>query len=117
MTTTSPVRQNGLTNTIQHGNCIETMRHIPTNSVDFILTDPLIVLAGAVLLDALRDLRFRKWTYAAGIVLFGLHIAVGQAEPVKYAFMRRGPESVCEWNWHYMPLLPLPWCSVPPLRP
>jgi len=36
---------------------------------------------------------------------------------VKYAFMGRGPESVCEWNWHYMPLLPLPWCSVPPLRP
>jgi DNA modification methylase len=40
MTTTSPVRQNGLSNTILHGNCIETMRHLPANSVDFILTDP-----------------------------------------------------------------------------
>jgi hypothetical protein len=83
----------------------------------FIFTDPLIILAGAVLLDTLSDLRFHRWTYPIAIVLFGLHIAVGQAEPVKYAFMRRGPESVCEWNWHYMPLLPLPWCSVPPLRP
>jgi len=79
----------------------------------FIFTDPLIILAGAVLLDSLCDLRFRKWTYPVAVVLFGLHIAIGQAEPVKYAFMRRGPESICEWNRHYMPLLPLPWCPAP----
>jgi hypothetical protein len=79
----------------------------------FIFTDPLIILAGAVLLDSLRDLRFRKWTYPVAVVLFGLHIAIGQAEPIKYAFMRRGPESICEWNRHYMPLLPLPWCPAP----
>ena len=83
----------------------------------FSFTDPLIILAGAVLLDTLGDLRFHKWTYPIAMVLFGLHIAVGQAEPIKYAFMRRGPEPVCEWNRYYMPLLPLPWCSSPPVRP
>jgi hypothetical protein len=83
----------------------------------FIFTDPLIILAGAVLLDCLRDLRFRQWTYAVGTVLFGLHIAVGQAEPIKYAFMRRGPESICDWNRHYAPLLPMPWCPSAPARP
>ena len=83
----------------------------------FIFTDPLIILAGAVLLDTLSDLRFHRWTYPIAVVLFGLHIAVGQAEPIKYAFMRRGPEPVCEWNRHYMPLLPLPWCSAAPVRP
>ncbi len=76
----------------------------------FIFTDPLIILSGAILLDRMPDLGFRKWTYPVAIVLFGLHIAVGQAEPIKYAFMRRGPESICEWSGHYMPLLPLPWC-------
>jgi hypothetical protein len=81
----------------------------------FIFTDPLIILAGAVLLDCLSDLRFRKWTYPVALVLFGLHIAIGQSEPIKYAFMRRGPESICEWNRYYMPLLPLPWC--PAARP
>ena len=81
----------------------------------FIFTDPLIILAGAVLLDTLRDLRFHKWTYPVAVVLFGLHIAIGQAEPIKYAFMRRGPQSICEWNRYYMPLLPLPWC--PAARP
>ena len=83
----------------------------------FIFTDPLIILAGAILLDRLSDLRFRKWTYPIATVLFGLHIAVGQAEPMKYAFMRRGPESICQWNRYYLPLLPLPWCSFPPIRP
>ena len=78
----------------------------------FIFTDPLIILAGAVLLDSLCDLRFRKWAYPVALVLFGLHIAIGQAEPIKYAFMRRGSESICEWNGYYMPLLPLPWCTA-----
>jgi hypothetical protein len=83
----------------------------------FIFTDPLIILAGAILLDSLPDLRFRKWTYPVAMALFGLHIAVGQAEPIKYAFMRRGPESICEWNRYYMPLLPLPWCPPSPAQP
>jgi hypothetical protein len=82
----------------------------------FIFTDPLIVLAGAVLLDSLTDLRFRKWTYPIALTLFGLHIAVGQAEPVKYASMRRGPETMCQWSGYHLPLLPLPWCP-PPARP
>jgi hypothetical protein len=77
----------------------------------FIFTDPLIILAGAILLDAMRDLRLYRWTYPIAMTLFGLHIAVGQAEPVKYAFKRTGPESICEWNPYYMPLMPLPWCK------
>jgi hypothetical protein len=83
----------------------------------FIFTDPLIILAGAMLLDCSRDLRFHKWTYRVAVVLFGLHIAVGQAEPIKYAFKRGGPESICQWNWLYLPLLALPWCTAPPVRP
>jgi hypothetical protein len=39
-----------------------------------------------------------------------LQIVISQAEPIKYALQRRGPESVCEWNQYYMPLMPVPWC-------
>jgi hypothetical protein len=78
----------------------------------FIFTDPLIVLAGAILLDRMRDLRFRKWTVPVALVLFGLHVTIGQAEPVKEAFKRTGPQSTCEWNDYYMPSLPLPWCPA-----
>ena len=83
----------------------------------FIFTDPLIILSGAVLLDGLNELRFHRWTYPVAMVLFGLHIAVGQAEPIKYASMRRGPQPICEWSGYYMPLLPLPWCNSPVARP
>jgi hypothetical protein len=76
----------------------------------FIFSDPLIIIAGAILLDQLRDLRFHKWAFPIGATLLGLHIAFSQAEPVKYAFKRTGPESICEWNGYYMPLMPLPWC-------
>jgi hypothetical protein len=78
----------------------------------FILTDPLIVLAGALLLRQMPDLRGRKWARPIALVLFVLQIVLSQAEPVKYALMRRGPESVCEWNQHYLPLMPLPWCPL-----
>jgi hypothetical protein len=79
----------------------------------FIFTDPLIILSGAILLDSLPDLRVHRRAFAVLAILLGLHIAVGQAEPIKYAFMRRGPESVCDWRPYYMPLLPLPWCPAP----
>jgi hypothetical protein len=83
----------------------------------FIFTDPLIILAGAVLLDRMSDLRFHKWAYPIAAALFVLQIGVGQAEPVKYATMRRGPESICQWRPYYLPLLQLPWCLAPPVRP
>jgi hypothetical protein len=79
----------------------------------FIFTDPLIILSGAILLDSLIDLRVHRRAFSVLAILLGLHIAVGQAEPIKYAFMRRGPESVCDWRPYYMPLLPLPWCPAP----
>jgi hypothetical protein len=83
----------------------------------FIFTDPLIILSGALLLDNFSDLRFHRWTYPVAVTLFALHIVVGQAEPIKYAFMRRGPEPICAWNGYYMPLMPLPWCPSPRVRP
>ena len=76
----------------------------------FIFTDPLIILAGAILLERLGELRLHKWAFPIAATLFGLHIAVGQAEPIKYAFKRSGPQSICEWNQYYMPLMPMPWC-------
>jgi hypothetical protein len=77
----------------------------------FVFTDPLIILAGAILLDCMRSLRFHKWAYPIAATLVGLHIVISQAEPVKYALKRAGPEPVCEWSGYHLPLLPLPWCK------
>jgi hypothetical protein len=77
----------------------------------FIFTDPFIIIAGAVLLDGMNWLRFHRLAFPVGIVLIVLHVAVGQAEPVKRAFARKGPEGICEWRMQYLPLLQLPWCA------
>jgi hypothetical protein len=77
----------------------------------FVFTDPLVILAGAILLDRMRYLRFHKWAYPIAATLVGLHLVIGQAEPVKYALKRAGPEPVCEWSRYHLPLLPLPWCK------
>jgi hypothetical protein len=83
----------------------------------FIFTDPLIILAGALLLDRLDDLRRAKWAYPIGVALIVAHVALSQAEPVKHVLKRSGPEYICEWNQFYEPELPLPWCDAPPKRP
>jgi len=79
----------------------------------FVFTDPLIILAGAILLDDLQPVRFHKWAPPIALTLFALQIVIGQSEPMKYAFMHRGPKPICEWNQHYLPLMPLPWCPPP----
>ncbi|CCE08280.1 conserved membrane hypothetical protein [Bradyrhizobium sp. STM 3843] len=76
----------------------------------FIFTDPLIILAGAILLDRITEIGSHRFALPIGYALIALHIAIGQAEPVKYATKRTGPESICEWHGYYMPLLQLPWC-------
>jgi len=40
MTTTVQIRQSNYIDSILHGDCIEVMRQMPVNSVDFILSDP-----------------------------------------------------------------------------
>jgi hypothetical protein len=63
----------------------------------FNYTDPLIIIAGAVLLAKLTDLQNHRWTYPIGATLIALHVAFSQAEPIKHAFLlRAGPESKCD---------------------
>jgi hypothetical protein len=82
----------------------------------FILTDPLIIMAGLVLLDRLTELRFHRWAFPAGVALIALHVGISQAEPIKLLTSRRGPDRICEWT-RYLPLLPLPWCDYPAKHP
>ena len=77
----------------------------------FIFTDPFIIIAGAVLLDRMNTLRSHRLAYPIGVVLIALHVVIGQAEPVKHAFARKGPEGICDWRMQYLPLLQLPWCG------
>lgn len=85
----------------------------------YVFTDPLIIIAGALLLDRMTDVRFMKWSYLIGLALVVVHVGFSQAEPVKRAMSRNGPDIVCTWNVEHMPLLPVPWCKdrAPGSRP
>jgi hypothetical protein len=62
----------------------------------FNYTDPLIIIAGALLLAKLTDLQNHRWAYPIGAALIALHVAFSQAEPIKHAFfLRSGPDSKC----------------------
>jgi len=80
----------------------------------FILSDPFIIIAGALLLDALPQVARMRGAYAVGLVLIVAHVVVAHPEPVKMVTKKSGPEYICEWNQIYQKLLPMPWCELPP---
>jgi hypothetical protein len=61
----------------------------------FLLTDPLAIIAAALLIAKLTDLQRHRWTYPVGMALIAAHIVVSQAEPVKHAFKTGGPDVLC----------------------
>lgn len=61
----------------------------------FLLTDPLAIIAAALLIARLSDLQRHRWAYPVGAALIVAHIAVSQAEPIKHIFRTDGPEVVC----------------------
>ncbi|MCK1733953.1 hypothetical protein IVA79_08295 [Bradyrhizobium sp. 138] len=77
----------------------------------FVFTDPLIIIAGMLLMARIEFVRFHRATYPIGATLIALHVVVGQAEPIKMLIKRSGPESICEWRHDHLSRLDLPWCT------
>lgn len=61
----------------------------------FILTDPLTVIAFAILMAKLTDLARHRFAVPIGAALIVAHVAVSQAEPVKHVFKSEGPQVLC----------------------
>ena len=79
----------------------------------FLLTDPLIVIAGALLLARLVDVQSHRWAYPAGMALIVVHVAISQAEPAKHMFKRGGPEELCGLYHQARQVEKLPVCAMP----
>ncbi len=78
----------------------------------FLLTDPLAIIAAALLIAKLTDLQHRRWTYAVGMALIGAHLVVSQAEPVKHAFKTGGPDVLCGLYHNAKRVEHLPVCKA-----
>jgi hypothetical protein len=67
----------------------------------FIYTDPLVVIAAALLLSTLVDLQSHRWVFPVGIVFLALHIGMSQIESVKFTLAKRLPLAFCQPHFHY----------------
>ncbi len=77
----------------------------------FLLTDPLAIIAAALLVAQLVDLQRHRWAYPAGMALIVVHVVISQAEPVKHAFKTGGPEVLCGLYHNAQRVERLPVCK------
>ncbi len=76
----------------------------------WIFTDPLIIMAGALLLAHLAPIRSHRFALPVSILLMVVTIVIGQSGALRTALLRAPPQPICEWNRSYLPLMPLPFC-------
>ena len=77
----------------------------------FHFTDPLIIIAAAVLLANVTMLQYHRWTYPIGAMLVGLHIVFSQAEPIKHALLLdSNPQNDCVFLDNLRRLERFPFC-------
>jgi hypothetical protein len=83
----------------------------------FTLTDPLIIIAAALLIAQLVDLQYHRWTYRLGFLLIAAHAVISQFEPVKQAYLRKeGPEIWCHLYPYAVRVEHYPFCPPEPGR-
>jgi hypothetical protein len=78
----------------------------------FLFTDPLVIIAGALLVSQTPDLLRHRWLYPVGAALIVAHVAVSQAEPIKHIFKSEGAEVLCGLYHHARQAERLPVCTV-----
>ena len=63
----------------------------------FVYTDPLLILAGVLVLAHLPDLQTRPWAQELGLGVLAFHVVWAHIEPVKKTFIQGEPEQSCVW--------------------
>jgi hypothetical protein len=67
----------------------------------FMLTDPLAIIAAALLLAKVPGLQSHARAYQIGVVLIAAHFALSQSEPVKHTFQSSKPFELCAAHFGY----------------
>jgi hypothetical protein len=80
----------------------------------FLLTDPLVIIAGAWLMVRVPSLQTHGRAYPVGAALIAVHVVISQAEPVKHIFRTDGPEVLCGLYDKAKRVEHLPVCSTLP---
>jgi hypothetical protein len=76
----------------------------------FTLTDPLVIIAAALLIAGLADLPYHRWAYPIALALIVVHIVMSQAEPVKKLIKSDGPDVICNFYYYAARVEHFPSC-------
>jgi hypothetical protein len=79
----------------------------------FNFTDPLVIIAAALLLANLPVLQNHRWIYAAGVALIAVHVVMSQMEPVKRLIRHDQPEVICDFYAYAARVEKFPTCPKP----
>jgi hypothetical protein len=79
----------------------------------FNFTDPLVIIAAALLIANLAPLQNHRWTYAAGVALIAVHAVMSQMEPVKRLLRNDRPEVICDFYAYAARVEKFPTCPKP----
>jgi hypothetical protein len=79
----------------------------------FNFTDPLVIIAAALLIANLPRLQNHRSAYAAGVALIALHAVMSQMEPVKRLIRHDQPEVICDFYAYAARVEKFPTCPKP----
>jgi hypothetical protein len=63
----------------------------------FVYTDPMLILAGVLVLAHLPDLQSRPWAQNLALGALIVSIVWAHLEPIKHAITRGEPQEICKW--------------------
>jgi hypothetical protein len=76
----------------------------------FAYTDPLLILAAALVLAHLPQLQARRWAQHAAIALLVVTVVWAHLEPVKAVLRHNQPQEACVWLPAHVTLIRFPFC-------
>jgi hypothetical protein len=76
----------------------------------FAYTDPLLILAAALVLAHLPELPARRWAQHAAIALLVVTVVWAHLEPVKAVLRHNTPQEACVWLPAHVTLIHFPFC-------
>jgi hypothetical protein len=77
----------------------------------FAYTDPLLILAAALVLAHLPELQTRRWAQHAAIALLVVTVVWAHLEPIKAVLRHNTPQEACVWLPNAVTLVHFPFCQ------
>jgi hypothetical protein len=78
----------------------------------FAYTDPLLILAAALVLAHLPDLQTKRWAQNAAMCLLVVYVVWAHVEPVKAVLRHNQPQDACVWLPAHVSRVEFPFCRA-----